>query len=874
MMNKLFYFFLASILLESTPCFAHKRPIDEDAYKGWKTIHEPKMSPNGQWVAYTYSYLNYKEQPESGTSTILLNPGTGKEIRLEGVNQLSFLDKGRWICYNQTMDQKTVRILKCLKTGEEIHWNRSVYFQEAPGSPVISYSYTPAKKDYAGRKLTLYNIEKKDSICYENILSYKLFNNNSALVYIRKEQDSDCLVAEQKLNHPNIIFKAGKGRLNQLSLNPSKQNGTFLLTDENQNPKALYEFSLISSHVRLRIDFDNVPRPVEGYSMERSTYSTNGVSVIFPYLSSNDKNNKFSPPQTDESGVDIWKWNEGTMARREQKIRGNAQRSLPPKFAYLIDDNRFTQITQKSEEQLIKPTAGDFHYVFAIDPQPYSIDLDWTFEQFYDIYIIDVYTGKRRQILKKTTDLPQWSPDGRTAVIFNSTDRIWEKIDFSGDSIRFVNLCKGIQYPLFNEDFDIPLSVPAYGPAGWMDNNQALIVYDRYDIWVLDINNRQKPRLLTNGYGRSHGIQLRQLNGYNSNLNEKNVIYLRAYNENTKSAGICQLKNQKVTRLIDGDFNVKIQSIADDSSAVLWTRESYGQCPDLWWSNARFSKPVRVSNINPQQDELNWGKTETIQWTSQNGEQNEGLLFLPENYDPGKKYPTIVYFYEKSTNERYTFKYPDYSESSLNIPTYVSNGYIIFQPDIHFKIGHTGESSAEIIISGTKKLIEEGIADPKHIGIHGHSFGAYQTAFITTQTNMFACSVPASVVTNLTSNYTALRSNGLATMFMYESGQMRMGKPLFDDWDNYLKNSTIFHVKNIETPMLIFHCDNDLTVPFHEGMALFLSLRRMHKPAWLINYKGQAHDLTNMAARIDWTHRLQDFFDYYLKDGPCPAWMK
>lgn len=865
--------FFATSVLHSA--FAQKRVIDTTAYKDWKLIQNPKMSDNGQWIVYRYAYLFPEESSKDPDFTMLFNTKTKKEIKLEHVTgDVNFINNDTWLRYDLFKDNKNITILHSLKTGKVIEWDRPEYFMSSNNSAWINYSYVPNQESYEGRRFVLYNFETKDSIAFENLLNYKLLDDHN-LVYLKKKNKATVLIHNKGLHNPITIFKTEEGSINMFSIDDASKKGTFLIADENRNNKQLYEFDLAGSTPKLRIDFDKVPQATEGFVIERSNYSTNDKSVIFPYLTSTNRS-RMRPerPKKDDSGVEIWKWNEGAMARRNRSLGRGSSRPTPLKYAYNIDANTFVAVTVNTDEQLVKPEQGDLKYVFVLDPTPYQVDLDWTFEQKNDLYIVETATGKRKLILKETLSTPIWNPNGNHAVIFNQKKRAWEHIVIKNGDVSFVNLTKDIPYAVYDQEYDVPLKVPHYGIKGWIDGGNTVVISDKYDFWGVNLIDKHVS-CITKGYGRKNMIRFSLLYmDYDANLNLGKEALLKGFNDVNKSSGVYKLNGGQVKQLIDGDFNVKMINTSKNSKYALWYKESYNQSPDLWWSNTKFSKPVRVSNINPQQDDLRWGSTEVFSWKDINGEKNEGLLFLPENYDPKKKYPTIVYFYEKSTPDRFTFMYPTYSESSLNIPAYVSQDYIIFQPDINFKIGHTGESSSNIIISGTKALIEQGIADTEHVAVHGHSFGGYQTAYVTTQTDMFTCAVPASVVTNLSAGYTSLRGNGLSSMFMYEAGQMRMGKSMFDDLDGYMKNSTIFHVKDIKTPTLIFHCDADGIVPYEQGMALFLSMRRLKKPVWLINYKKERHDLSRIAAKKDWTIRLQGFFDYYLKDNVRPDWME
>lgn len=218
---------------------------------------------------------------------------------------------------------------------------------------------------------------------------------------------------------------------------------------------------------------------------------------------------------------------------------------------------------------------------------------------------------------------------------------------------------------------------------------------------------------------------------------------------------------------------------------------------------------------------------------------------------------------------------PRLSSATIDIPTYVSQGYAVFMPDIRYsRNGEPGEDCLDAVVSGTEMIIKEGIADRERIGLQGHSWGGSQTVYVLTRTNLFRCGQPGAAVVDAISAYTALRADGSPRMYMYENTQSRIGKTLWEVPEKYLKSTSILHADKIGCPLLIFHNDNDGSVPFAQGRDLFLAMRRLHKPAWMMNYKGEDHFLSNPAAQEDWSIRMQQFFDYYLKDGILPRWME
>jgi dipeptidyl aminopeptidase/acylaminoacyl peptidase len=328
--------------------------------------------------------------------------------------------------------------------------------------------------------------------------------------------------------------------------------------------------------------------------------------------------------------------------------------------------------------------------------------------------------------------------------------------------------------------------------------------------------------------------------------------------------------------LMGGNYTYGIRAYGyKDIDVCLWTRENFNEEPNLWISNKFFENPQKVTTFNPNMNNLKWGSVELIEWTDFNGKKSTGLLYKPENYDSNRKYPTIVYFYEKSTDDMFRFHKPQPSWSIIIPSVCTSNDYVVFIPDIDYEIGYPGKSCYNKIVSGAQALIERGIADPDRIGLQGQSWGGYQIAYLVTRTNMFRCASPGAPVSSMVSAYTGIRTTtGMVRMFMYEHGQSRIGASLWEAPMRYVENSPIFFAPRVETPLLIRHDDADEAVPYQQGVDLFMALKRCGKKVWLLNYNKEPHNLRSRAARMDWDLRMMQFFDYYLKDAKMPRWMK
>jgi dipeptidyl aminopeptidase/acylaminoacyl peptidase len=282
----------------------------------------------------------------------------------------------------------------------------------------------------------------------------------------------------------------------------------------------------------------------------------------------------------------------------------------------------------------------------------------------------------------------------------------------------------------------------------------------------------------------------------------------------------------------------------------------------------------KLSSINPQQKDYNWGTAELFNWKAYNGKDATGIVYKPENFDPKKKYPMIVYFYEKLSDGLNSYHEPAPIRSAINVPYFVSNGYIIFMPDIEYKIGHPGQSAYDYIVSGARALVKKGWVDSTNMALQGHSWGGYQAAQVATMTKLFKAVWAGASVANMTSAYGGIRwESGVSRQFQYEKSQSRIGATLWEKLPLYLENSPLFHLDKVTAPMVIMANDADGAVPWYQGIEMFTALRRLGKKVWMFNYNGEGHGLSQRQDMKDYQIRMQQFFDYMLKGEKPAKWI-
>ena len=259
---------------------------------------------------------------------------------------------------------------------------------------------------------------------------------------------------------------------------------------------------------------------------------------------------------------------------------------------------------------------------------------------------------------------------------------------------------------------------------------------------------------------------------------------------------------------------------------------------------AGFGNPVQLTNLYEDlKNRWAWGHAELVDWLNADGKKVQGVLIYPGDYDPEKRYPVLVYYYARFSQRLHDFNHP-FTNHRPVFAQYASDGYAVFLPDIWFDIGTPGYSATKNLVPGVQRLVEMGIADPDGLGLHGHSWSGYQTAFVITQTDIFSAAVAGAPVSNMTSAYSGIRwGSGLARQFQYEQSQSRLGVSMWENLQPYIENSPVFFADRINTPLLLQFGDDDGAVPWYQGIEMYLAMRRLQKDAVFLHYKGEPHHL-------------------------------
>jgi dipeptidyl aminopeptidase/acylaminoacyl peptidase len=745
-----------------------------------------------------------------------------------------------------------------------------------------------------GSDLVLRNLISREEKTFKNVVDYSFNVYGQKLVMRTSKSAKDSLNANAVL-----LYDLKKGRLDTILKNGNDfKNFAFtedgrklaFVAERDTNKKALQKFYDLylyrdgSDSAIVLINKHSVGMLIGNTVSENGTinFSKTGNRLFFGTA-------PIQPPKDtslidiDFVKVDIWNYKDDYL-QTQQLFRLNNDLKRNYLAVYDFADGTMKQLGSEGLPLVIPTNEGDGDYFLAVTDTGRRVEGQWTGNTKKDVYSIDLRTGKRTLVKKNHDGQFYPSSTGKYILLYDNKAKNY----FAWDGKSLKNITSKIKVPLYDEQFDMPDDPNPYGIMGWHEGDSAVYVYDRYDVWKVDPQNIFSPLNFTsNGRKNKWVYRYVRLNPEEKFINSTQRLFFRLQDENTKET------SWKNGRFLDGKYKTEIGpnpsptnysgfTKAKNTNTYLYTRESfdfpttlYSAKEETLKSGARgITESSLVITNALQMSEYNWGTAQLYHWKAFDGKPATGILYKPENFDSTKKYPMLIYFYERLSDGLYNYIAPAPTPSRLNIPFFVSRGYLVFAPDIVYTKGHPGKDAYNYIVSGAQSLTKKKWVDAKNIGIQGQSWGGYQVAYLVTATNMFKAAWAGAPVVNMFSAYGGIRwESGLNRQFQYERSQSRIGATPWERPDLYIENSPFFHLKNVRTPLVIMSNDADGAVPWYQGIEFFTAMRRLGKKVWLLNYNGEAHNLVERKNRKDIQIREQQYFDWLLKGEKPPKWI-
>lgn len=825
----------------------------------------PKITPNGDWVAafrkvpLAEQLKERNDKPQQGLSLLSTNNGDLSEF--DSVRSFSFSKDGNWLAVHH-MQSKEVEDLK-------------------------------SKNSKLGTKLLLKNLSSGDVYDFPFVREVAFDSLSSYLAYsVLDTSDSmnGLYLFDLNSEETRLVDAAESGFYTNLTWDHDLQKLAFT--------KAAYDTSFVESNASLHIwnarnneliTLLNADDGNEGFTLRsnnRLTFSNDGDRLFFGFMDAEmaDLESKKEEDKengevdiydiediTDDRGLDIWHGDDPLIKTRE-KNTWNSRKNHLYTAVYHLDRNEWVQLADHDMPDV--SVSHNPKVVLGSNDQPYMRERTWD-GTYRDYYTVDLNTGERTQFLEHFGGWVNLSPEGKFAAYYH--DKHWYLMDT--ESLESQNITIEIDVPFYNEDHDYPSDVPGYGVAGWIENDAAVMIYDKYDIWRFETSTGNS-RNITDGEGREtkRVFRIEEMNkDWGEAFGSNEELLLTSYHDLDKNFGFYTASTNRsgVTRLLEEDKKFTFVKKAEEANTVLYKREAYDEFPNIWVANNwKFDRTSKLTHMHEDlKEKWNWGSAELIDWLSVDGKFIQGVVIKPDNYDANKRYPIMTYYYRFFTDRLHDFNEPKTNHRPV-FAQYVSDEYVVFLPDIRFEVGRPGFAATKSLVPGIQKLVEMGIADEDKLGLHGHSWSGYQTAFMITQTDIFDAAVSGAPVSNMTSAYSGIRwGSGMARQFQYEKTQSRIGKTLIEAPLMYIENSPVFYADKINTPMLIMHGDDDGAVPWEQSIEMYLAMRRYNKDVIFLQYHNEPHHPQKIENRLDYAIRMKEYFDYYLKGEGEPEWI-
>ena len=789
--------------------------------------------------------------------------GKDSIIKIPEVKSFSIAEKGDWIAYLSENDERA----ECPKYKK---WQ------------FIKKKKKCDRPKTSGKTLTVFNPLSDEKTLIQRVVNYRFDKSGDMLYYstsIKGDSDTLSLYALNLNNNRTDLIIANQLDISSFTIDESGQQIAFTITTDTNKLKtySLAYWATGDSVARILVDTNTINLK-SGWAVSefsKTYFSKNGKSIFFGTNEIVQQEPEDTLLRNEKAKVDIWSWTDKKL-QPQQLIQLKRTQRESFTTVYNLTTKKVTHLEEDENESVFIDQKLDRNSALGRSTDKYLKSNSWDFPWKADYFIVDFETGEKETILTKQAFFPSLSPSGNFLAWYNGADSSWMATTIKTKST--INLTKNTNAKFYSDNNGNPSDPYPEGALGWTNTNgiEQILIQSEYDIYEFNPTNNSIPKVITEGLGQANNVKYRL---YNFDVDS---IYIslerclfRGINQKSKAESVVKGLNFSHP-FLGGDYSIADLKKITASNTILYRTMTVAEYPDLRLINLDNNNSIQITNANSQQKDYNWATVEQVYWESYKGLKLEGLLYKPEDFDSTKQYPMIVYFYEKYDDRLHNY-YSPRPTASIVFPTeYASNGYIVFIPNILYTPGHPAQSAFDCIVSGTDYLTGKyNWIDTTKLALQGQSWGGYQTAQLITMTNKYACGMAGAPVSNMFSAYGGIRwGSGMSRMFQYERTQSRIGCTIWDCPELYIENSPIFGLPKVTTPLLIMHNDNDGAVPWYQGIEMFMGLRRLEKPVWLLNYNGDQHNLMQNANREDLSLRMRQFFDYYLKDEPMPLWMK
>jgi acetyl esterase/lipase len=896
-----------------------KKPPTFADFGRWETLARPSayggLSPDGRWLAYGIN----RSDRNNELRILNLADGTVKVAAFGGPPVFS--SDSKWVAYAIGMseadqdklrkEKKPVRNklgLLDLGSGETttIDDVESFAFSRDGGFLAMDH-YDPAPpagpregsgggsagpdadEGKPGSLVIIRNLETGKDVAFGNVAEFAWQNmDRSHLIAL-------AISAEGKAGNGVQLFDATTGVLRVLDSSASiyagltwRKNATDLAVfrtkteDRRDGPtQVVLSWTGIGGSERQR-SYDptadkGFPAGLRTVPFRPLSWSDDGRTLFFGIAKWEEKpvpaaKGEANPPKTsaeEPSTVEVWHWKD-VLVMPYQKSNTAQLGKRHMAAAWHLDSGAFVQLGQDPVNEEVSPIKRA-PVAYVAEWKNYAMNRTIG-RPAADLYLQDLKTGARTKILDGIDDdFVQPGPSGRYLLLLRD-DHYWT-VDLATRAL--INITKDVPTSFIDAESDQTAPhKPPFGVAGWTKNDAAVLLYDKYDVWQVEADGKGARRL-TDGAAEKVRHRLVQLDPEAEWYDFAKPVYATIFGDLTKRSGYARIKpGTAATRLVWLDKGVGSLAKAKGAETYVYSVQDYDDSPDFLVGGPELQSAKQVTATNPFQADFAWGRSELVDFKTAKGRALQGGLYYPAGFEPGKKYPMIVYIYELLSQNVHRYVAPSDREY-YNTSVFTSLGYFVFQPDIVFTPRQPGVSVAECVTAGVRRVVELGLVDPARVGVVGHSMGGFDASFLATHTDgVFAAAVAGAPITDLVSYYGDHHWGvGIAETDHIETGQERMVVPLYDDFQAYVDNSAVFGAHKMTVPLLLEAGDVDGIVGWHQSVELYNIARRAGRNVAMVAYMGEDHGLRQKKNQVDYQRRILAWFGHYLKGEPAESWI-
>lgn len=889
---------MLALLVVSSVASAQAKPlITPKDYGKWENIGAVRLSPRGDWAAVNITRVSEEHElrlrggPRDTTIAIAFGATP------------AFSADNAWVAYaigvspkereRLTRERKPVRnafMARHLASGRTIALSDINTFSFSPDARYLAVTRYPAEGKRTSELLTI-DLARDSRLVLANV-SEVAWASQGALLALTVDTDGGAGNAVQ-------LFDLGTGVLRVLESNTGSQYRGIAWRPKSSDLAVLRtvvdKAFKDTAHVLVawtglgtpkeavrRLDpsapnaaQNGLPARMRIADGRRPAWSRDGRIITLGLRTREPVADAIKRSEEKVSDVEVWHTNDVRMFPLQKSQEAQDLRASYLTVWRLADDKVVQVSTDLDEPSTVLEGA---RYATEIDRKPYA--WGWKFgRNDQDVWTTDLATGERRKSLEKVRHYYGANPQG-TRLAWSDGKDIWTTDIASGARTNLTAaLTTAGKADFVDRDDDHPNNVaPTVGIAGWTRKGDALLANDNHDVWRLPLDGSGGTRL-TNGASEGVVHRLVSFAPFNASADERafdlsQPLYVTLYGKRTKQSGFARLHpGGRMERLVLADASIRGLTRADSAPVFSFTRQRYDEAPTLL-IGTDVAAPRTLVTTNAHAKDFAWGKVEQFDFRSTIDVPLQALLYYPANYDASKKYPLIVYTYERLTQGLHGYIAPN-EQDYYNATVFTQQGYFVLMPDIVFRPREPGIGTVQSVEAAVKRVIGRGLVDPARVGHVGHSQGGYEAAYLATHSDMFQTTIMGSGISDMISFAGQLHwTPGTAEFDHWETGQFRMEVAPWEDFPAMLANSPLAKAHEMKAKAILIEAGaDDGTVDPRQASLFYNYLRRAGKDAVLLMYPGEGHGLAKKENRIDYERRILQWFAHYLKGEPAAAWM-